>query len=316
MMTISEWIRNLHVEITGPADRDPLLLLHGWGSNAGLMRPLASAFQQNFRVFNVDLPGHGQTPPPPAAWGVPEHAELIDAFLKEYVQKPVHLIGHSNGGRIGLFMAGDPAFAGRVRTLALVSPSGVKPIRKLKYYLRKGITSTLKAPFQWLPARLKDYGLDWLRHSLVWRLLGSSDYSQLHGVMREVFVKTVNCYVEDRLPNVAAPTLLFWGTRDDAVSRHQMLVMERAIPDCTLIELENASHYGYLDQPAVVVSAIRKFYQSPGSGVRGPGSRLSNVERRVSSVEDSESHRTKLNTRQSTIDNRHSTLDNRHSPDP
>ena len=267
-MPISDWISNLHVEISGPAEADPVLLLHGWGSNAGLMRPLAEAFQQHYLIYNIDLPGHGTTPPPPEAWGIPEHAELLDAYLREQVGRPVHVIGHSNGGRLSLYMAGDPATAHHFRTLALISPSGVKARRTIKYYIRRGLATALKAPFVKLPAPMREYGLDWVRHTLVWRMLGSADYSRLHGVMRDVFVKTVNCYVEDRLAQITVPTLLFRGTNDDAISRYQMDIMQRGIPDCALIELESASHYGYLDQPEVVISSIRKFLSV---GVRGPG---------------------------------------------
>ena len=264
-MTISGWISNLHVEVTGPADGDPMLLLHGWGSSAGLMRPLARAFDDAYRVYNLDLPGHGETPPPPAAWGVPEHAQLLDAFLRERIGRPVHLVGHSNGGRIALYMAGDPATAGHFRTLALISPSGVRRRRTLKVRARRAIAGALKAPFQKLPEPLKAYGLDWLRHTLVWRLLGSSDYNRVQGVMREVFVNTVNCYVEDRLERIAVPTLLFRGTRDDAVSQEQMETMQRRIPDCALIALENAGHYGYIDRPDVVVPAIRQLLARHGT---------------------------------------------------
>lgn len=258
-MTIASWIDHLHLETTGPSDGEPVLIVHGWGSSAALMHPFVKALEPAYRVYNIDLPGHGETPPPPAPWGIPEHAELIDALIKEKIGTPVHFIGHSNGGRLSLYMAGDPATAHHFRSLSLISPSGVKPLRSAKYYFRRGLATILKAPFNLMPDRLKAYGLDWLRHTLVWQLLGSSDYSALQGVMRETFVKTVNCYVEDRLANIKAPTLLMWGTKDEAISRHQMQVLNSNIADSALIELKGASHYGYLDQPNVVMPAISHF---------------------------------------------------------
>ena len=35
--------RDLHLDVHGPETGAPVLLLHGWGSNAQLMRPVADA---------------------------------------------------------------------------------------------------------------------------------------------------------------------------------------------------------------------------------------------------------------------------------
>jgi hypothetical protein len=77
--------------------------------------------------------------------------------------------------------------------------------------------------------------------------------------MRESFVATVNYFVEDVIAEIKAPTLLFWGDKDTAVSLKQMKTIESLIPDCGLVVLKGAGHYGYLDQPHVVFSATRFF---------------------------------------------------------
>ena len=260
-MIPAAWIDHMHVELAGPEDGIPVVLLHGWGSNASLMRVLAQGIQEVYRVHNVDLPGHGATPPPPEPWGVPEYAELVGAYIQKNIGQPVHVVGHSNGGRISMFMASEDRFKECIKSLSLISPSGIRRKRSLKYYFKKAAATVLKAPFQPLPAPLKEYGLDWLRHSLFWRMLGSSDYRSLTGVMRGTFVKTVNFYVEDRLDRIDVPTLLFWGTNDEMISRQQMEHLEQHISGSALIELEGAGHYGHLDQPGNVVPPIRHFLE-------------------------------------------------------
>lgn len=252
---------DLNSEVRGPAERPPILLLHGWGSSAQDMRPLAEALADSYRTHTLDLPGHGRSPPPPAPWGVPEHADLIHAYIDDEIQRPVSLLGHSNGGRIGLYMAGTPSHAGCVERLVLISPSGVRPERSWTYYVRSGLARALRAPVDRLPEPLHSPALDWLHHSLVWRLLGSTDYNQLTGVMRETFVKTVNHYLDGTLQRIQVPTLLFWGTDDEAVSRRQMTVIEDAVADCGLVELEGAGHYGHLDAFDTVVSGTRHFLE-------------------------------------------------------
>lgn len=254
--------QDLHIEAHGPHDAPPLLLLHGWGSSARNMRPLADALSVSYRTHTIDLPGHGTSPPPPEPWGVPEHAALLHAYIENEIQSPVTLLGHSNGGRISLYMASAPSHADLVERLVLISPSGIRPERSWRYHLRSGLAHTLKAPFQALPSPLRAPALDWLRHSLVWRLLGSSDYNTLSGVMRETFVKTVNHYLDDELEQIHVPTLLFWGTEDTAVSRRQMSIIEESIDDCGLVELEGAGHYGHLDNFDTVLSGTRHFLEN------------------------------------------------------
>ncbi len=253
--------QDLHFEQDGPPDAPRLLLLHGWGSSAQNLRPLANALSTSYRTHTIDLPGHGASPPPPEPWGVPEHAALLHAYIDQEIQSPVTILGHSNGGRIAMYMASTPEHAPLVDRLVLISPSGIQPERSWSYHLRSAFANALKAPFQILPSPLRAPAMDWLRHSLVWRLLGSSDYNTLSGVMRETFVKTVNHHLNGELKRIEVPTLLFWGTEDEAVSRKQMTVIEDAIEDCGLVELEGAGHYSHLDDFDTVLSSTRHFLE-------------------------------------------------------
>jgi pimeloyl-ACP methyl ester carboxylesterase len=241
----------------GPREGFVLFILHGWGSSANLMQPLSSRLSPFWRTIRIDMPGHGASPPPPSAWGVPQHVELLENIANELQIKECAIIGHSNGGRIALELASradkrlDPAF------LVLNSPSGIKRKRSPQYYVRLWTARILKLPFAVLPGPLKEAGLDWLRHSVVWSWLGSSDYRALSGVMRETFVQTVNHYVTPRLSQITCPVLVFWGTKDDAISRGQMDELVSLLPDAGFFELENAGHYGYLDQPDTIAAAVK-----------------------------------------------------------
>ena len=191
-----------------------------------------------------------------------EHAQVLHDYIQREIGADVTIVGHSNGGRIALYMASQPEFSSAIDRLALISPSGVEPERSWTYRLRSGFASALKAPVQVLPASLQSPAEDWLRHSLVWRLLGSADYNAQEGVMRKTFVQTVNYHLNGELERIQVPTLLFWGTEDEAISRRQMRVMETAITDCGLVELDGSGHFGHLDQPRPVLSGLRHFLEN------------------------------------------------------
>lgn len=260
----------MHADVSGPASGRPVLLLHGWGSSAALMaaagRPLAEATGgRAMRVYALDLPGHGRTPPPPRlpsgeAWGVPEYAALVAHYIREHGLAPVPIVGHSNGGRIALTMASDVATAALISKLVLVSPSGVTPPRSAGYHARRAYVALLKAPFRLVPAGpLRERGLAWLRTTVYWRLVSSGDYAQASDAMRETFVKTVNHLVDNRLGQVRVPTLILWGDADTAVVRVQVDVLAREIPDAGLLVLPGAGHYGYLDAPDTYAAAVGNF---------------------------------------------------------
>lgn len=230
------------------------------------MRPIARMLDDKYYVVNVDMPGHGKTPAPSTAVGVEECAELVSVTVRSIARPPVTLVGHSNGGRIALFMASDERYSGLVRRLILISPSGVRPKRSLKVRLKSMLASVLKAPFRLLPHPLREKGLDWLRDSFVWRMLGSSDYRALSGVMRASFVKTVTRFVEDGLSRISVPTLIFWGDQDQDVRKAQIGTLVSKIPDAGVVTLKGSGHYGYLDDPATVSAATRHFLSEDGDG--------------------------------------------------
>lgn len=262
----TESFHGLHVEWHGRRDTPGVVVLHGWGSRGSVMRSLARAVGATHRVANVDLPGHGEAPTPAHALDVPAHARLVASLIRERFDGPVVILGHSNGGRIALFMASEDSMSSLIRALVLIAPSGVKAKRKLSFYVRKYIATALKAPFEVLPTRQREFGLDWLRHSLVWKALGSSDYRRLSGVMRDTFVRTVTFHLDDRLDGVRVPTLIFWGDQDADISRYQMSVLEHRIPDAGLVTLRGAGHYAHLDEPQTVLAATRHFLQDLQTG--------------------------------------------------
>lgn len=253
---------NLNVEVRGPAEAPALLLLHGWGRSNHDMQPLIQGLSDAYRTHAVDLPGHGASPPPPKPWGVSEHAQALRNYIRNQIQSSVTIVGHSNGGRIALYMASRPDSCSSIDRLALISPSGVAPERSWTYHLQSTLATSLKAPLQLLPESVRPPVEDWLRHSLVWRLLGSADYNAQQGVMRKTFVKTVNEHLDGELSQIHVPTLLFWGTEDDAVSRRQMTVLETEIDDCGLVELKGAGHFAHLDQPEPVLAGLRHFLEN------------------------------------------------------
>ncbi|HTL13131.1 MAG TPA: alpha/beta hydrolase [Bdellovibrionota bacterium] len=109
----------------GPMSGKPVLALHGWLDNAASFSGLGPLLaEKGYRVFAVDLPGHGGTPSRDDPYGyhfvdsVTAVAELMDSLEL----KTVRLLGHSMGAGIASLYAGT--FPERISHLALIEGLG------------------------------------------------------------------------------------------------------------------------------------------------------------------------------------------------
>ena len=82
--------------------------------------------------------------------------------------------------------------------------------------------------------------------------------------MRPILVKVVNEDIGHLLSNIAAPTLLVWGSEDDAAPLAHGRRMEELIPDAGLVTFEGAGHFAYLDQPDRFCTIVRHFLKVQG----------------------------------------------------
>ncbi len=235
----------------------PLVMLHGWGANIGLVWPLAEKMiALGYKVYALDFPGFGASSPPPEAWSVHDYVKLVIAYLDFHGLERVHLFGHSFGGRLALVLGAE--YPQRILKMALTDSAGVrgKPSTSVQLRLRayRLALNTLKA-----------IGLSQQAEKLRgWysERYGSADYKAAQDVMRETFVKVVN---EDLLPYAArmkVSTLLFWGDKDEDTPLWQGQLLEQTIPDAGLVVWEGAGHYSYLERLADTARVLDHFLKA------------------------------------------------------
>jgi pimeloyl-ACP methyl ester carboxylesterase len=247
-------IRTAHTTI---GDGKPVLMLHGWGANSGLIWPLAEKLAPlGYRCYVPDMPGFGQTPAPPAAWSVHDYVKWTIAYLDDNQLDEIYLFGHSFGGRLGLVLGAE--YSDRLIKMVLADSAGVSSppssAGQLRLRLYRAALNTLQA------IGLKPQA----EHLRTWynNRYGSADYKAVTGVMRETFVKVVN---EDLLPyaaRVKLSTLLFWGSADTDTPLWQGQLLEKTIPDAGLVVWEGAGHYSYLERLADTVRVMDHFWCS------------------------------------------------------
>lgn len=220
----------------------PLVFLHGWGQNTEMMLPVAKPFIENHEVILIDLPGFGKSGQLDRPYEVSDYVELLHELLQKLDIKKPTLIGHSYGGKISLLYASKY----EVEKLVLFGSPFQKEIGKESLKL-KTLRTLKKIP-----------GINKLE-GFAKKHIGSTDYKNASPVMRETLVKTVNLDITEEVKKIKAPTLLIWGTADEAVSIDRAYELEKLIPDAGLVVYENATHYAYLENLGQTISVMKSF---------------------------------------------------------
>lgn len=106
-----------------------VLAFHGFGHNKEELDWLIEHFSTPTTLIVIDVPGHGESKIFKERRNKPkisieEWRELIQEILSKYNASRFHLIGYSLGGRMAMVTA--QAFIGRVESLFLFSPDGIK----------------------------------------------------------------------------------------------------------------------------------------------------------------------------------------------
>lgn len=253
----------IHYERCGTGSRR-VLLLHGWGCEIKLMKPVADALAKDMSVLMIDFPGHGSSSRPPEPWGVPEYAGALRELLRQLDFAPCSVIAHSFGCRVAIQLASEePALFDK---LVLTGAAGIrKPQteearkKSLRYKRLRRMCEQIRRLriFGSLPDKLQE---------MLRKRYGSADYNALDEEMRKTFVKVISLDLSDRLPLIEQPTLLLWGDKDTETPIWMGEQMEKSIPDAALIRLEGGSHFAYLEQLPRFLAIVHNFLTEGSQG--------------------------------------------------
>lgn len=228
------------------SDAPVVLFLHGWGCDGSIFQVFENEVTRYASILTVDFPGHGQSGEPAEPWGVPEYAAQVRQLLKKLNISKVHVIAHSFGGRVAIWLSSHHPEL--VDKMVITGGAGLrktdngKPSKRQTQYkrLKAMVNGLSKIPF------LKGW-TDSLQEKLVQKY-GSPDYKRLNPEMRKTFVKVINQDLSEYLPQIKASTLLIWGGNDTETPLWMGQQMEKDIPDAGLVVFDGRSHFAFLEE--------------------------------------------------------------------
>ncbi|MDI1349581.1 alpha/beta hydrolase [Aquabacterium sp.] len=86
---------------------EPIVLVHGSYATTSTWKKMVERLSQTHHCIAIKLPGHGGMPDPTdfASPSIETELAVIEAAVRQFTDRPIHLVGHSYGGVVALAQA-------------------------------------------------------------------------------------------------------------------------------------------------------------------------------------------------------------------
>jgi len=256
------------VGVLGPEDGAPVVLVPGLGDTRGQYRVLAPLLAlKGFRVFSMDLRGHGDSDATFTDHSAQASSEDILALVK-FAGRPSVLVGNSFAGRAISYAA--EAAPELVRGLVLIAPF----TRDRDDSWALGLLMRLMFGPPWGGWAWSGY------YKSLYPTKGPADLAahadRLSNMLseaarRDALLATILSHdtgVDARVSKVKAPALVVMGTKDpDFKDPAQEAVLVSELVRGSVVMVDGAGHYPHVEVPEIANTAIVSFIEGLAEAV-------------------------------------------------
>ncbi len=221
---------DLSYELVNPAQKESLLILHGWGSNKEIMMQAFAGTLPQYKHIYLDLPGFGNSSNG-YILTTREYADIVKRFLESIHVDAKIIMGHSFGGKIATLL--------KPQCLVLLSSSGVQVPKPLSVRIKISLFKLVRS-----------LGFERIRNLFV-----SADARGMSREMYETFKNVVNEDFEINFSYYKGKGIFFWGIDDTATPLWTGEKIKALIPESRLYPLEG-DHFFFLKHSDFIAQTI------------------------------------------------------------
>jgi len=255
----------VYFESYGEGD-EAIVLVHGWAADAGIWRFQVPAFEKQFRVITLDLPGHGRSDAPERfSYDQAQLADSIEAVLRGAGVRRAVVVGHSMGAHVAVvFQQRHPD---RVVGLALIDgflrapPPSPRHLALMAAFESRDFQTAMAA---FIDSMMVPNTPEWIRLEAQ-RVARQTPY---HVVLRAA--KGLHRSRQPRLRRIHVPVLALMALTADSPKNQERWFRWR-VDDCDYRVWANSSHFMMMEEPerfnrVVLDFANRAWRANPPSG--------------------------------------------------
>lgn len=221
-------------------DGVPLVLLHGYGCTNQIFNLQINYFSRFFKVYAPTFSGFNAPLEKPYCLEDYKN-ELLD-FLEQIPEDKVYVLAHSFGVRVLLKLMPY----GKIQKIVLSGGAGLKPKRKITYYLKIWGYKSIKRLFGENSARK-------ISNKTCFK-----GYNDLPENNKQSFIKIVNEHLDYRLKHINVPTLIIHGNKDNETPPYMARRFNSGIKNSQLVFLDGG-HFLFLDNPTSFNFIVKEF---------------------------------------------------------
>lgn len=232
-------------------DTLPVVLLHGAAGNRLSWAPDIRRLK-GYRVFALDLPGHGKSATKDAQQTIAGFAKKVIDWLDAVDLRRAVFVGHSMGGAIALELG--LRYPQNVLALGLIS-TGVR-LRVNPQMLQLASTSaTFTEALNIITAYSFSENTPRRLVELATKRMAETRPSVLHGDLR-----ACNSFdVKEQTPRINRPVIVICGTDDQMTPLRHSQYMASTIPHAQLHVINRAGHMLILERSTEVAAVLDSF---------------------------------------------------------
>jgi 3-oxoadipate enol-lactonase len=244
----------LHYRVDGPADAPVLVLSNSLGTDLSLWDPQLPAFAARFRVVRYDARGHGDSPVPDRELTIADLGADLLGLLDHLGVERARIAGVSLGGMTAMWAASEaPERVDRLVlccTSARLGPPGMWQER-IETVRAGGTAALADATMQRWFTPATDPALVARFHAML-SGMPAAGYAAACAAIRDMDLR-------DRLPRIAAPTLVIGATEDTSTPPPDHAeVIAAGIPGARLEIFDRAAHLANVERAADVTAAMEE----------------------------------------------------------
>lgn len=277
-----------HAPPTGPG-AEPAVFVHGLGGGSTSWTDLMELLRDRLDGYAPDMPGFGQSPPPPGMrYDLHAQVEATVGLVESAGHGSVHLFGNSLGGTVATRVAARRPDL--VRTLTLISPAmpdlrpRLGPTQLLiplvprvgpalmrrnaenqtpEELARQNLEGLYGDPARLHPQRLRETAEE---------IRGMTDQPHMQGAYLGALRALVGSYIHrgrdgmwSQAARVRAPTLVIYGEADPFISTRMAARAVHYFHCGRVLMLSGIGHVAQLETPDVVAQAVRTLLPEPSA---------------------------------------------------